>query len=105
MQHPITAAEIRPNRHDRRHPPETELPELLTKTDVAKLLQVSGRQVENLVRNLRLPKPLRLGTHPRWRRTELLSFLDGLSADQPSPPETGFTAFVTPTTQLSAVSR
>ncbi len=86
------------------HTTTTE-PELLTKTDLAKLLQVSGRQVENLVRNGRLPQPIRLGTHPRWRRAGLLSFLDGLSSDQPSPPETGVTNAVTPTTQLSAVSR
>ena len=54
-------------------------PELLTKTDVAKLLQVSGRQVENLVRLKKLPVPVRLGTHPRWRRGELFRFLDSLS--------------------------
>lgn len=55
-------------------------PELLTKTDVGKLLQVSGRQVENLVRDGRLPKPVRLGSHPRWRRAELLKHLDELTA-------------------------
>lgn len=57
-------------------PPERVL---LTKSDLSKLLQVSGRQVENLVRNGRLPQPIRLGTHPRWRRAELMSFLDSLT--------------------------
>lgn len=55
-------------------------PELLTKADVAKLLQVSGRQVEILVKARRLPQPLRLSNHPRWRRSELMAFLDGLAA-------------------------
>ena len=59
-------------------------PELLTKADVAKLLQVSGRQVEILVKARRLPQPLRLSTHPRWRRSELMAFLDGLGADDES---------------------
>ncbi len=56
-------------------------PELLTKSDVGKVLQVSGRQVENLVRAGKLPQPIRLGAHPRWRRGELLAFLDGLPAE------------------------
>lgn len=55
------------------------IPELLTKSDVAKLLQVSGRQVENLVKNDRIPKPIRVGTHPRWRRGQLMSCLDALA--------------------------
>jgi predicted DNA-binding transcriptional regulator AlpA len=73
------ANEIQPNRHDRRHKQETILPELLTKTDVATICQVSGRQVENLVRLKKLPQPIRLGSHPRWPRAELMSFLDSLT--------------------------
>ncbi len=56
------------------------VPELLTKSDVGKVVQVSCRQVENLVRAGKLPQPVRLGSHPRWRRTELMAFLDGLQA-------------------------
>ena len=56
--------------------------ELLTKSDVAKLIQVSGRQVELLVKAGRLPEPIRLGTHPRWRRGVLMAFLDSLSERQ-----------------------
>lgn len=48
---------------------------LLTKRDVATLLQVSIRHVENLVRDGKLPKPIRLGCHPRWRQHELLRFI------------------------------
>ena len=62
--------------------------ELLIKADVAKLLQVSGRQVEILVKARRLPQPLRLSNHPRWRRSELLAFLDGLAAaDESANPQ------------------
>jgi excisionase family DNA binding protein len=58
-----------------------EGPELLTKSDVAKLIQVSGRQVELLVKAGRLPAPIRLGTHPRWRRAALLAWLDAVGTD------------------------
>ena len=54
-------------------------PELMTKSDVAKLIQVSARQVENLVKSGRLIAPIRLGSHPRWRRSQLLAFLDAMA--------------------------
>ena len=57
-------------------------PEFLKKTDVAELIQVSTRQVELLVKAGRLPEPIRLGTHPRWQRSELLTFLDSLHRAQ-----------------------
>lgn len=53
--------------------------EFLTKKDLAAFIKVSNRQIENLVKAGRLPKPLRIGTHPRWRLSELLKFLDDLS--------------------------
>lgn len=56
------------------HPPTTE-PLLMTVADVAQLLQVTGRTVNNLVRAGRLPAPLRLGHHPRWHREQLLQWL------------------------------
>ena len=57
-----------------------EQPVLLTKSDVAGLLQVSCRQVENLVRSGRIPAPLYLSAQsPRWRRDEVLAAL-GVSA-------------------------
>ena len=58
-----------------------ESPELLTKSDLAKLIQCSGRQIELLVKAGRLPEPIRLGSHPRWRRGALMAFLDGLTAE------------------------
>jgi len=51
-------------------------PEVLTKNGVAALLSVSTRQIENLVKAGRLPKPLYLAERsPRWLRTDLLQFL------------------------------
>lgn len=58
-------------------------PELLTKADVAKLIQVSTRQVENLVKAGSLPAPIRLSHHPRWRRSQLMAFLDAQSTGTP----------------------
>ncbi len=55
--------------------------ELLTKSELAKAFKVSGRQVEGLVKSGRLPKPIRLGSHPRWRRSELVTFLSQLKPE------------------------
>ena len=60
-------------------PPERVL---LTKSDLAKLLQVSPRHIEKLVQTERLPRPIRLGSLPRWRRAELFSFLDSLRGEK-----------------------
>jgi len=49
---------------------------LMTKRDVARLTQLSTRQIEVLVSRGDLPAPIRLGTQsPRWRRPEVLQFL------------------------------
>jgi predicted DNA-binding transcriptional regulator AlpA len=57
-----------------------EQPVLLTKSDVAGLLQISTRQVENLVRAGRIPGPLYLSRQsPRWRLAEVLEAL-GIAA-------------------------
>ncbi|GEM_PF-903610 len=64
--------------------PTTELvgPEMMTKRDLADYLQCSLRQVEILTKKKRLPKPLYLGTAmPRWRRSELMAFLEMLAAN------------------------
>lgn len=45
---------------------------ILTKKQVAELLQCSSRQVEILVQKGRLPKPVYLGdSSPRWKRSEI----------------------------------
>lgn len=49
---------------------------LMKKSEVAKLLGCSERQVENLVKSGRIPKPIQLGPNsPRWRRPEMLQAL------------------------------
>ncbi len=92
MQQPImTSRRPQPNRHERRHPSESIPPELvlLTKVDLSKILQMSQKQVDHCVRKGLLPKPIRVSVHPRWRRAELMSFLDGVanSDDQKSRDE------------------
>jgi len=60
----------------------TLVPEILRKRDVAAICQCSQRQVEILTAKGRLPRPFYLGENsPRWRRTELMAFLDGLAAE------------------------
>jgi len=69
---------MEPNRHDRRHP--DELPEWMTKTQVAEYLQISQRQVELLTNKRRICQPVYLGSSsPRWKRAELLASLEANS--------------------------
>lgn len=64
-----------PNRHDDRH--KDELPDWMTKSQVANYLQVSLRQVEILTQKDRICQPVYLGTaSPRWKRSELLASLE-----------------------------
>ncbi len=56
-------------------------PELLTKKQVAELLQCSQRQVELLTAKGRISKPVYLGENsPRWKRAELLASLEANQA-------------------------
>lgn len=69
-----TARVVEANRHYRRKP--QDLPELMTKRQVAEFLQVSTRQVELLTNKGRIAAPVYLGpSSPRWKRTELLASL------------------------------
>lgn len=52
------------------------LPPLATKKQVAEWLGSSTRNVELQVKAQRFPPPVRIGTHPRWRRSDLLNWLD-----------------------------
>lgn len=52
---------------------------LLRKTEVAQLLKVSVRTVENLTARGAIPAPIRLGKFsPRWVRADLIAALGGL---------------------------
>ena len=50
--------------------------ELLNVKDVAAALSVSERQVWKLLSSGRIPMPVRLGRSVRWRRDELLQWVD-----------------------------
>ena len=58
---------------------------LMTKRDVAAFLKCSMRQVELLTQKGRLPEPIRLGTHPRWRSESLVRFLESLGSEACGP--------------------
>lgn len=53
--------------------------ELLSKEQLAAELKVSVRQVDKL-RNkyTNFPKPIMLGSRPRWRRSAIHAFIDSL---------------------------
>jgi len=53
-----------------------ELPALSTKKQTAAWAGTSTRNIELLVAAGRFPKPIRIGTRPRWRRSDLLSWLE-----------------------------
>lgn len=58
----------------------TEAPELLTRDEAAKLLNISLRTFSGLVSAGKAPSPVRLSVHPRWRRSELMEWINQLPA-------------------------
>jgi len=56
-----------------------ELPPLATKKQTAAWCGCSARQIELLCQAGKFPQPIRLGTHPRWRRSDLLNWLESQS--------------------------
>ena len=50
--------------------------ELLTLKDVARALSVSPRHVSNLHKNGGIPAPVRLGRSVRWRRDDVIAWLE-----------------------------
>lgn len=54
----------------------TTTPELLPIGEVARLLGCSPRHVWRLADSDRMPRPVKLGAASRWRRAELLRWLD-----------------------------
>lgn len=61
----------------------TELRPLNTRKQTAVWCGCSDKQIDLLVNAGKFPKPVRVGTHPRWRRSDLLAWLDQQSS-QPS---------------------
>ena len=56
---------------------DNDLEALLTTKEVAALLKVSERHVQNMVREGTLPKPLKLGRSVRFRTRDIRRFLNG----------------------------
>lgn len=53
-----------------------EMPELLTKTDVASLLGVSFPTAMIVVNQEGFPSPVMIGRRPRWRREAVKAWVD-----------------------------
>ena len=58
-----------------------ELESLLTTKQVADLMQVSERHIQNMVNRDQIPQPVRLGKTVRFRRAEIRRFLNGDADD------------------------
>lgn len=56
---------------------------LLTIGDVAKLMQISERHIQNMVRDSSFPQPVRIGRTVRFRPGDIRKFLNGTSDDEP----------------------
>ena len=56
---------------------QDNLEPLLTTKEVADLMQVSQRHIQNMVKRGQLPQPLRLGKSIRFRRADIRRFLNG----------------------------
>jgi predicted DNA-binding transcriptional regulator AlpA len=61
-----------------------ELKPLNTKKETAAWGVCSTRQIELLVDAGKFPAPIRLGSHPRWRRSDLLNWLEAQSTNPPA---------------------
>jgi predicted DNA-binding transcriptional regulator AlpA len=62
----------------------SELKALSNKKETASWCGCSTRQIELLTADGKFPAPIRLGTHPRWRRSDLLNWLEAQSANSPA---------------------
>ncbi|MEO2015039.1 MAG: AlpA family transcriptional regulator [Fuerstiella sp.] len=58
-----------------------DLKPLNTKRETAAWAGCSTRQIELLVKAGAFPKPIRLGTHPRWIRQSLEEWLESQAAE------------------------
>ena len=61
--------------------------ELLNVASVAELCGCSARTVRRLADSARMPKPVKVGSLVRWRRSEVLEWING--GCQPIRPATG----------------
>lgn len=74
----------RPDESDKRTLPSSidqtvksgTLPELLTIRELAKVLKLSPRSIWRLVKNQKLPVPVRIGGSIRWRADEITRWIN-----------------------------
>lgn len=59
-----------------------ELPPLSTKKQVATWAVTTTRNIELQVADGRFPAPVYIGSRPRWRRSDLLAWLNSQSGDE-----------------------
>ncbi len=59
----------------------SQAPQIMTKADLAALIQLSARSVERLARTGKLPAPIVIGGSRRWRRSEVEAWLDRLAQE------------------------
>ena len=57
------------------HTAELEPELLLTKAEATRLLRCSMRHLENLVNAQLMPRPVRIGKSPRFRKSDLLQWI------------------------------
>lgn len=48
----------------------------LTKRDLVAVFKVTGRTIDRLVASGQLPAPLRVGASRRWRRDDIVAFME-----------------------------
>lgn len=56
--------------------PPADVNLMVTRQQAAELLQISTRTIDNLKRNKKMPKPIRIGNAVRWNRAELEAWVD-----------------------------
>ena len=55
---------------------ETAVPPTLTRKDLQVVFKVSGRTIDRLVASGQLPAPFRVGRSCRWRRLDIVGFIE-----------------------------
>jgi prophage regulatory protein len=66
-------------------------PLLLTRAQVSELIAMSARWINRAVSAGEFPAPLKLGTASRWRRDDVLGWIDKKAGGDESPAKIGRT--------------
>lgn len=66
-------------------PPDASLPLLLTANQVAALFRISRQSLYRRLAKGKAPMPVGTDGHPRWRRSDVLAWIDALPERQAKP--------------------